>query len=277
MIVHQRVRDLAAAARPADHPGAAQHSQVLGDQRLGCAQLLHELVHAALAHAELGDDRDADRRGEGAQQLPGRLVGLVTGRRRHRSRQFIAQPCRTTSGGSTSAGWWARFLAARTSPPPSEIATNAPSARSTVVAPGAVSISAETATPAPAAPRPITMASAMVLRKPRVTCWAAATGTTINAETRSNPTVRMAIVTVTAVVTAIRTFSVRTGRPLTRAYSSSLQTANRAGRNAVIASSTARPSTMITMRSCGDVVISEPNRYCIRFALLLSSESPTST
>src|SRR3954451_14033290 len=256
MIVHQRVGDLAAAARTPDHPGPAQHPQVLGDQRLGCAQFLHQLVHAALAHAQLGDDRDADRRGERAQQLPGGLVGLVTGRR-HGSRQFIPQPCRTTSGGSASPGWWARFLTARTRPPPSEIATNAPSARITVVAPGAVSISAETATPAPAAPRPITMASAIVLRNPRVTCWPAATGTTIKAETKSNPTVRMAIVTVTAVVTAIRMLSVRTGRPLTRAYSSSLQIANSAGRNAVIASSTARPSTMITTRSCGEVVISE--------------------
>ncbi len=37
------------------------------------------------------------------------------------------------------------------------------------------------------------MAAVMVDRKPRVTCWAAATGTTISALISSTPTARMAI------------------------------------------------------------------------------------
>ena len=49
--------------------------------------------------------------------------------------------------------------------------------------------------------------------KPRVTCWAAATGITISALTSSSPTTRMATVTVTAAVTASSRFSSRTGRP----------------------------------------------------------------
>ena len=90
---------------------------------------------------------------------------------------------------------------------------------------------AATQTPAPAAKSPSAMAAVIVLRKPRVTCWAVATGTTISALISSTPTARMAMVTVIAVVTASSRFSVRTGRPETRAYSSSWQIAKSAGRS----------------------------------------------
>jgi hypothetical protein len=56
-----------------------------------------------------------------------------------------------------------------------------------------------------------------------------------------------------------------------------LLTANNAGRSSSIASSTATPRIPITTRSSADVVVSEPNRYCTRLALPLSSDSPTST
>ena len=76
VVVHQGVCDLPATPCTPDHPRAAQHPQVLGDQRLRSAELLHQLVHAALAHAELGDDRDTDRRGQGAQEFPGRTIAV---------------------------------------------------------------------------------------------------------------------------------------------------------------------------------------------------------
>ena len=62
--------------------GAAQHPQVLGDQRLRRAELLDQLVHAALAGGQLGDDGDAERRGQRAEQLARGLVRLVAGSRR---------------------------------------------------------------------------------------------------------------------------------------------------------------------------------------------------
>lgn len=87
-----------------------------------------------------------------------------------------------------------------------------------------------------------------------------ATGTTISALISSTPTARMAIVTVTAVATASSRLSVRTGRPETRAYSSSWQTAKRAGRSASMVTPIAMPSTAMVVRSCGEIVVSDPNR-----------------
>ena len=48
---------------------------------------------------------------------------------------------------------------------------------------------------------PSAIAATRVVRKPRVSCWAVATGTTISALTSSSPTVRIATVTVTAAIT----------------------------------------------------------------------------
>ena len=56
--------------------------------------------------------------------------------------------------------------------------------------------------PARVTATPIATATAKVAAKLRVSCWAAATGTTIRALTSSSPTTRMATVTVTAAVTA---------------------------------------------------------------------------
>ncbi len=56
------------------------------------------------------------------------------------------------------------------------------------------------------------MPSSMVAVKPRVICWAVATGTTIRALTSSSPTARMATVTVTAVVIARIRLRARTGQ-----------------------------------------------------------------
>ena len=115
----------------------------------------------------------------------------------------------------------------------------------------------------------------MVPRKPRVTSCAVATGTTISALTSSRPTARMATVTVTAVVTASSRFSARTGRPETRAYSSSWQTANSHGRSPQRDRQHAAPSTAITTRSAADVVSSEPNRYDDQVGVAALPESPT--
>src|ERR1700730_1214384 len=114
--------------------------------------------------------------------------------------------------------------------------------------------------PDPVATTPNAIARCMVDRNPRVTSWAAATGTTIMALTSSRPTARMATVTVTAVITASSRFSARTGRPDTLAYSSSWQIANSHGRRNNVIARTIPPSTDITIRSDGDVVNGDPNR-----------------
>ena len=57
------------------------------------------------------------------------------------------------------------------------------------------------------------IAARWVVRKLRVTCCAAATGTTISAETSSSPTVRMASVIVTAASTEISALSRRARAP----------------------------------------------------------------
>ncbi len=64
---------------PRTTPGSAQHPQVLGDQGLRRAELLHQLVHAALALGQLAHDGEADRGGQGAQQFTRALEGVVPG------------------------------------------------------------------------------------------------------------------------------------------------------------------------------------------------------
>jgi len=76
VLVGQRVLHFAAAPRSTDHTGGPQHAQMLGDQRLGGAERLDELMHATGAHAQLGDDRDAQRGRERAQEFAGCAVLL---------------------------------------------------------------------------------------------------------------------------------------------------------------------------------------------------------
>src|SRR5262249_20200900 len=91
------------------------------------------------------------------------------------------------------------------------------------------------------------------------------------------PTARMATVTVTAVVTASVRFSIRTGRPDTRAYSSSWHSANSHGRSSTETASTAAPSTAITTRTSAEGGSGEPNRYDTRLLLLWLLDRFTST
>jgi hypothetical protein len=64
---------------------------------------------------------------------------------------------------------------------------------------------AEMLRPPTEAAAPIAIAARRVALNDRVSCCAVATGTTIRAETSSNPTVRIATVTVSAASTATRT------------------------------------------------------------------------
>ena len=97
-------------------------------------------------------------------------------------------------------------------------------------------------------------------RKLRVSCWAAATGTTIRAETSSSPTVRIATVMVTAASTAMRMLYACTGTPLTRACSSSWHTANSWGESPMASAMTRTPSPPTSHRSPSETVVIEPNR-----------------
>lgn len=108
---------------------------------------------------------------------------------------------------------------------------------------------------------------AKVAAKLRVSCWAAATGTTISAETRSRPTTRIATVTVTAAVTAVSRFSARTGSPVTRANSSSWLTANSWRRSPTVTRTTKAASTQIAVTSDSETVDRDPKRYEVRLAL----------
>ena len=85
----------------------------------------------------------------------------------------------------------------------------------------------------------------------------------------SSPTTRMDTTTVTAVSTARAMLRPVTGRPLARAYSSSLATANSHGRSSQVAKSTTRASPANTHRSRWSAVVIAPNRYAVRLAGLL--------
>jgi hypothetical protein len=69
VIIGQRVLRLPAPARSGHHAGAAQHAQMLRDQRLRHRERLDEFVHAACTRAQLGHDRDPQRRGERSEQF----------------------------------------------------------------------------------------------------------------------------------------------------------------------------------------------------------------
>lgn len=114
---------------------------------------------------------------------------------------------------------------------------------------------------------PVTTARTKVARKDFDSCWAAATGTTMSALTSSRPTTRMATVTVTAAVTAISRFRARTGRPVTRANSSSWLTAKSCRRSPTVTRITKAARIPIAVMSSVETVESEPNRYELRLAL----------
>ncbi len=114
---------------------------------------------------------------------------------------------------------------------------------------------------------PMATATAKVAAKLRLSCCAAATGTTISALTSNNPTTRMATVTVTAAVIAVSRFSARTGSPVTRANSSSGLTANSCRRRPSVTRTTNAARTQIAVTSDCETVDSDPNRYDVRFAL----------
>ena len=100
---------------------------------------------------------------------------------------------------------------------------------------------------------PSTMAMPIVERKERAPSCAIATGMTMRALTRSEPTTRIATATVRADRMAMRRDSVRTGSPVERAKSSSLVTEKSAG-----ASPT--PRIVMSVMSLHRTVEIDPNR-----------------
>jgi len=74
--VHQRVGDLAAAAAGVDQARGTQHLEVLAHERLRNAERVDELVHAQRCVGEQVDDGQADRRGDGPQEVTGLAVVL---------------------------------------------------------------------------------------------------------------------------------------------------------------------------------------------------------
>ncbi len=131
---------------------------------------------------------------------------------------------------------------------------------STIVAPGGTSWWYEVTVPPTATLTPIATATANVAAKLRVSCWAAATGTTMSALTSSRPTTRIATDTVTAAVTAVSRFRNRTGRPVTRANSSSWLTAKSCRRRPTVTSTTNAASTQIAVTSDGETVVRESRK-----------------
>jgi hypothetical protein len=79
VLVGEGVPDLPTAALTAYHPGRPQDPQVLGDQGLADAERVDQLMHAALAAAQFGDQGDAQRGGQGSEQFAGGLVPLGIG------------------------------------------------------------------------------------------------------------------------------------------------------------------------------------------------------
>jgi hypothetical protein len=77
VVVGESVGDLASASDTLDQVGTAQHSKVLADEWLGEAQRFDQFVDASLLVGQLRNERDADRRGERAEQLAGLGVAGV--------------------------------------------------------------------------------------------------------------------------------------------------------------------------------------------------------
>ena len=76
MVVAQRIGDLAVLPDTVNKPGMAQDPQLLRDVRLGQAGEFDELVHVPGPGGEQVHDRQANRRGKGLEQFPGRFVPI---------------------------------------------------------------------------------------------------------------------------------------------------------------------------------------------------------
>ncbi len=73
VLVGQGVHSLPAVALDPDQAGAAQHPQVLGDQRLAHPETRDQFVHKAGLLSQLSDDGQPCRGGQHFQQFPGSL------------------------------------------------------------------------------------------------------------------------------------------------------------------------------------------------------------
>jgi hypothetical protein len=73
VLVGQGVHGLAATALDPHQPGAAQHSQVLRNQRLTNPEARDQLVHEARLFGQLRHDGKSRRRGQHLEQFPGSL------------------------------------------------------------------------------------------------------------------------------------------------------------------------------------------------------------
>ena len=104
------------------------------------------------------------------------------------------------------------------------------------------------------------MAMPMVERNDRAPSCAMATGMTMSALTRSEPTTRIATATVRADRIAMRRESVRTGRPVERAKSSSLVTEKRAGARPTPSTMIASPRIVMSEMSLQRTVEIDPKR-----------------
>ena len=87
-----------------------------------------------------------------------------------------------------------------------------------------------------------------------------ATGMTMRALTSSDPTTRIATATVSADRTAMRRDSVRTGRPVERAKSSSLVTEKSAGASPTPRATIAIPRIVMSVMSLHRTVEIDPKR-----------------
>ena len=84
VLIGQRVHSLATSALDPHQPGAAQHPQVLRNQRLAHPEPRDQLMHEAGLLRQLRDNGQPSRSGQHFQQFPG---GLESSRlRRHQTR-----------------------------------------------------------------------------------------------------------------------------------------------------------------------------------------------
>ena len=70
MLVGQRVNRLAAPALDPHQPSAAQHPQVLRNQRLAHPEARDQFVHVPGLLRQLGDDGEPGRSGQHLEQFP---------------------------------------------------------------------------------------------------------------------------------------------------------------------------------------------------------------
>ena len=131
--------------------------------------------------------------------------------------------------------------------------------------------------PARTEARPIATDSAIVERRLHAIRCAAITGTTINAAISRIPTMRIEIPIVSAASRETAPFRTGTGRPLTRAPSSSIATASSERSSTATRISEPRPSSAIRVRSVRVTVRIDPNRYENRFAFSAPADEISTT